>query len=410
MRTLPGLRVISVIVAAQILAGTMAGHATEIYPAESTTLSNAIYRLAIASTNGQVMVQFQDRLSGMTIADGPYLYSAKMFVGEKEQSFRGLENPGITKLPDSLVIRGTLAGLELEHHFTLSSNRLFLEEAISLHNATAHLIALSDFEAGFQRAVVDQNGEALSEFAHDRWVAIPLRARATDPKGFENDFSIPQLINEPGYEPYMNKDLQYTQVPSRHRRAEGWAWIHGDTTLGIFVFNQENLLFSVVSAEKTTNGAALRFGGACMISGEPDALTRIAPGQTVNLGVVRYQSMKGGYLEAAYAFRALLDEKGCRFPKDYNPPVHWEQLYDMNGAWTDRSARYTKAILEQEAEKARAFSCEALYLDPGWDTDFGSLYWGEKWLGPRREFIEEMRSKYGLQVSLHCALATWVSH
>jgi hypothetical protein len=239
------------------MGGMMTGRTAEIYPAESSTLSNAVYQLVITPANGQVMVRFQDSLSDMTIAEGPYLYSAKKFVGAKEQSFRGLENARVTKLPDNIVIRGTLAGLELEHHFTLSSNRL--EEAISLHNATAHLIALSDFEAGFQRPVLNQNGEVLLQFARDRWVAIPLRARATDPKGFENDFSISQLINEPGYEPYMNKDLQYTQVPSRHRRAEGWAWIHGDSTLGIFVFNQENMLFSVVSAEKTTNGAALRW-------------------------------------------------------------------------------------------------------------------------------------------------------
>ena len=81
----------------------------------------------------------------------------------------------------------------------------------------------------------------------------------------------------------------------------------------------------------------------------------------------------------------------------------------MNGAWDDRAHRYTKAIVEREAALGRAYHCEALYLDPGWDTTFGSFLWGEKWLGPRRQFIEEMKSKYGLQVSLHCPLATWVS-
>ena len=30
--------------------------------------------------------------------------------------------------------------------------------------------------------------------------------------------------------------------------------------------------------------------------------------------------------------------------------------------------RYTKAIIEKQAAKGRDFSCEALYLDPGWDT------------------------------------------
>ena len=110
----------------------------------------------------------------------------------------------------------------------------------------------------------------------------------------------------------------------------------------------------------------------------------MAPGAAVDLGVVRYETLKGGHTEACYAFRAMLDEHGCRFPKDFNPPVHWEQLYDMSGAWTDRLHRYTKAILEEEAAKGVAYSCEALYLDPGWDTDFGTFLWGEKWLGPRK--------------------------
>ena len=119
--------------------------------------------------------------------------------------------------------------------------------------------------------------------------------------------------------------------------------------------------------------------------------------------------MKGGYTEAMYAFRDWLDEKGCRFPKDYDPPVHWEQLYDMEGAWNDRLHHYTKAALEKEALKAVAYHCQALYLDPGWDTRFGSFIWGEEWLGPRRQFMQEMESKYGLKVSLHCPLATWIS-
>jgi hypothetical protein len=60
--------------------------------------------------------------------------------------------------------------------------------------------------------------------------------------------------------------------------------------------------------------------------------------------------------------------------------------------------------------KGKAYSCEALYLDPGWDTDFGTFIWGEDWLGPRKQFIEDMESKFGLKVSLHCPLATWMSY
>ena len=56
-----------------------------------------------------------------------------------------------------------------------------------------------------------------------------------------------------------------------------------------------------------------------------------------------------------------------------------------------------------------AYRCEALYLDPGWDADFATFRWGEEWLGPRKAFVEEMRAKYGLKVSLHTPLAPSMS-
>ncbi len=403
------------ILSAALLSGLTTGH-----PADKTTapganrlkaeLSNRSYALSMTCADGVVNVRLEDRFLGLCAAEGPYLYRVERLGENGVRTYRRIDNPRVSVNGRKLTLRCELAGLNLEHTFVLPRNQPFMEEGIVLRNQTGSLVALSDFEAGFQRRVTDLSGRVLGELENDHWVAVPLRARATDPKGHVNDFSIGDLVTKPGYEPRVNKDQQYSQAPSRHRHSEGWAWTHGGGALGIFSFNQENMLFSVVSTQKGAEGASLRFGGACMISGEPAALTRIAPGQKVDLGVIRYQSMKGGYREAAYAYRALLDEKGCRFPKDYNPPVHWEQLYDMTEAWTDRPHRYTKAIVEKEAQKGRDYSCEALYLDPGWDTDFGTFYWGEAWLGPRRDFVREMRSQYGLKLALHCPLATWMSH
>lgn len=83
-------------------------------------------------------------------------------------------------------------------------------------------------------------------------------------------------------------------------------------------------------------------------------------------------------METAYAFRSWLDQEGCRFPKNYDPPVHWEQLYDMERGWFDRPHNYTKAALEKEAQKALDNYCHALCPDPGWDTAFGSFLWGQE--------------------------------
>ncbi len=376
----------------------------------SQVVENSAFRFTAVIEGRQLSVTLDDKVGGFRLANGPYVCRADRLSGNVTQVYPQIEDPSIKAKGDSVVIAGRLAGLDLEHTFALPQDRPVMEERIQLRNSTEFPISLNHLEAGLQRRLTDAAGQVLSELAQDRWAAVPLRARATDPKGYYNDFSIRDLVTKPGFEPSVNKDQAYSQVPSAHRHSEGWAWTHGRTTLGIFTFNQENMCFSVVSHLKGLEGDALRFGGACMISGEPAALTRMARGQAIDLGVVRYQTIKGGYTEACYAHRAFLDEMGCRFPNDYDPPVHWEQLYDMPEAWTDRPHRYTNEIVEREARKGRDYSCEALYLDPGWDTDFGTFLWGESWLGPRKTFVEEIQSKYGLKLSLHCPLASWMSH
>jgi hypothetical protein len=378
--------------------------------AAAETLSNGAYRLEVTAASGGVHVVLLDKAMNLRVADGPYLYHAERQQGSTKQKAAGLTDAKIAVAGDKLTIRGELAGLDLEHTFTLPVDRQILEERIVLHNQTGEKIALSDFEAGLTRRVTDKSGGVLPELAADRVVAVPFRHRAIDAKGHFNDFSIHDLVTQPGSESCVTKDQATITVPSRHRTSEAWALIHGRRTLGIFSFNQENMVFSVLSTVAGDEGTSLRLGGAVMLQGEPAALTRIAPGASVDLGTTRFETIEGGYPEAMYAYRKMLDEKGCRFPKDFNPPVHWEQLYDMNGAWEDRAHRYTKEIVEREAAKGRDYSCEALYLDPGWDTDFATFLWGEKWLGPRKQFIDEMQSKYGLKVSLHTPLATWMSH
>jgi len=175
----------------------------------------------------------------------------------------------------------------------------------------------------------------------------------------------------------------------------------------------------VVAALPDVRGVMLCFGGAGMFAGDPSTLHAIAPGQTIELGVTRFVSVRNDRREAWYAFRRLLDEHGCRYPDGFDPPVHWNELYD-NPEWNlgspgtaprgpTRQVTYTRALIEEEAGKAVEYGCQSLYLDPGWDTAFGTFLWGEKWLGRRRGFVEEIRSKFGLGVSLHCPLATWMS-
>jgi hypothetical protein len=60
-----------------------------------------------------------------------------------------------------------------------------------------------------------------------------------------------------------------------------------------------------------------------------------------------------------------------------------------------------------EAEKARELGCEALYLDPGWDTSFASSVWDTGRLGPQEDFVRLLKEKFGLSLALHTPLAGW---
>jgi hypothetical protein len=378
--------------------------------ASTKKLSNSAFQLKASVNGSEVHVTLQEKQIPLLLSEGNYIYRAQV-SGSMDTIFT-LQNPEVTVTGQNMTISGKIAGLEIEQNFYLPGDKPYLEEQIVLHNIGDKRISLSEFEMGFPLKIKGKDDKIITELTDDRLIAVPFRHRADDKKGVINDFSMTEIIENPGWEYrpdfIASRDVQ---VKSRHHFSEGWAWVHEDRSIGIFSFNQENMIYSILSTIKTQKTTLLRFGGACYlpIHSQPTVISRIEPGDKVDLGVMRYQSVAGDYNEAAYAYRAMLDEKGCHFPAGFNPPVHWEQLYDMEGAWDNRIKNYTKAIVEKEAVKGVEYSCEALYLDPGWDTKFGTFLWGEKWLGPRKKFVEEMQTKYGLKVSLHTPMPPWAA-
>ena len=147
-------------------------------PAPRTAeLANRHWQLRVSTGDDQVRVRFQNKQLHFCLADGPYSYRAELDRGQNPESCQGLRNAQVTASAGRLVVRGQLAGLELEHRFELPRNRPYLEERIILHNRTDRLISLPDFEAGVVRRVADPAGQVSAEVAPDRWVAGPLRAR-----------------------------------------------------------------------------------------------------------------------------------------------------------------------------------------------------------------------------------------
>ena len=371
-------------------------------------LSNTAFHLSVDVIKSEVHVVLEEKQIPLQMSEGNYLYRAQI-SGSHDTIFR-LQNPTVTVVGRNLTIQGKIADLEIEQSFYFPLDKPFFEEHITLKNPGKIRVALSEFEMGFPRKIESKSKKIIPELANDRFIAIPFRHRADDKNGVIHDYGMAEILEQPGWEYRPNFCLtKFLQVKSRHHFSDAWTWIHGNRSIGIFSFGQENLVYSVLSPVKTPGGTLLRFGGACFlpIHSQPSALTRINPGESVDLGIMRYQSIAGDFNEAAYSYRAMLDDKNCRFPANYNPPIHWEQLYDMEGAWNNRIKNYTRARVEKEAVKGVEYSCESLYMDPGWDTKFGTFLWGEEWLGPEKKFIEEMKSKYGLKVSLHTPMPPW---
>lgn len=389
-----------------------------------SALSNDAYRLEVRVEGEQVYVLLTDRAMDFALADGVYVYRASRPCAAGSVVARHLDGAAAQAGEETIQVTGAIAGLRITHTLHLPAGRAILEERIALHNPGQEPVELEELAMGMTRRIADEVGRVLDELRADRFVAIPFRHRPTDPADFDVDLGPADLVRTPGREQRANRGPlswpRYGYVPSLQWASEGWAWTHGEHTLVLSKLNQEGMEFSVLSPEADERGVALRFGGASMVAGDPSALRAIGPGQTVALGVTRYQTVAGDDRQAYYAFRTFLDEQRCRFPRDFDPPVHWNELYD-NPEWNlgtpghppgprmTRPVTYTRALIEEEAAKARAYGCQSLYLDPGWDTDFGTFLWGEAWLGPRRSFIEDVRARYGLGVSLHCPLATWMS-
>jgi hypothetical protein len=357
-----------------------------------------------------------------TWADGPYHWSLQVQHPDGVLDCRQLRDARLEQDAGALTLHARIGGLLLKQRWALPADQPWMEETVRLANDGDAPVAVMGIECGFLRHVADGVGRLDDGCDDERLVAVPFRKRPTDPADWVNDHSLQDILALGGREPRCDADQHFGFLPSRHWCSEAWAWTRGERTLALMSFCQDRMVLSAVSGVAGPDGLSLRFGGLYQHDQDGLPVVTLAPGESVDFGLMRYQSIGGGHREAAYAYRALLDAQGCRFPEGFNPPVHWNELYDNPEWWicspgempkgsriATRNAIYTRADMECEAEKARAYHCESLYLDPGWDTTFGSFQWDENRLGKPVDFVREMRENHDLAVSLHCPVATWMS-
>jgi hypothetical protein len=356
--------------------------------------------------------------------DGPVVYRLETGDEGDTSLTQRLKDLAVEAAGDSLIICGQLGHLAVRHELRLESGSLL--EGVELRNAGKGRGAIQRLEIGLTWPLTGPGGELLGEAREAEWVPIPARRHQMDATGGYDHLSASDLLRRRPDLWFGHHAQDPVGRPLGFRGAEGWVadgWCftkkgHSLVTLK---HGEESAEFSVLDAEEREGVWFVRFGGTGLIwprgrngrEAFPGRVITLGAGEVVRLGLSRHEVVAGDWQAGYEAFRRYFDSQGYRPPKDFDPPVHWNQLYDMTSWHTTRGYEdkrqelYTLEALREEAGKAAEYHCEALYLDPGWDTGFGSAIWDEARLGREREFCEELRERYGLKLSLHCPLAIW---
>src|SRR5947207_3248452 len=123
-------------------------------PTDNTwQLSNAAYTATVTLADGLVHIHLHDKRQDLAIADGPYVYRAGRATAEGQALSTRLMETAVRVDGDTIVITGSLAGLEVEHRLSLPADRLILEERLRLRNSAAEPAALEQLACGFQRPI-----------------------------------------------------------------------------------------------------------------------------------------------------------------------------------------------------------------------------------------------------------------
>jgi hypothetical protein len=365
--------------------------------------------LLIETRAGLDPCRLRDRKSGRIYADHGYLWN-------------GGAAPTLTARPVivdkngfcSVTLTGRSGALQIEQTFSASADDPgVIGETIRLTNTGALPLDIPEFSCGFAKKIHDGTNW-LPDAADSRLCDVPYRRHPET--GELRDFSLPELAAGKSWFS-TERSPMYSRRESPIFGAEGWAWYRAGNTLLVSKYNPEamewSLLETVAGPGPSGSAKVLRFGGAGRWKlGDPEGAARLAPGAVFMFGETRYEALDGEWREAYASFRRVTERQGHGVPRDFDPPVHWNELYDNPLWWAedkpgDREKYYRFKDMEAEAEKGHELGCGCLYLDPGWDTVFGSNLWAENRLGPQDKYVSWLREKYGMVLALHTPLAPW---
>jgi hypothetical protein len=371
--------------------------------------------LVIETGSGLNARSLRDSRSGWALADRDYAWPDGGFpkvAGE----------PSISELPGggrSITFRALLGLIVVEQSFTVTAAEPgVIYERITIRNPGRDPVSTAGFKCGFAKCL--RKGDLWTGDAGNIFSPIPYR-RETN--GKMQEFPL-RDTTEHGMSYFGWGD---EPVPTPVWGAEGWVWSRGRATFLLSKFNPKSLEWSLMEPDRRGDETVIRFGGAGQWKfGHPEGASELPPGGSFQFGESRFQVVEGDWKQAFYAYRAYTVRKGCAAPRDYNPPVHWNELYDNEYYFKvckvleDKKVWHTpefdalnQKLLAQyysldlmlgEAAKAADLGCEALYLDPGWDDGPNSHIWDASRLGPMDGFVAKLWTDYHLRLSLWTAL------
>lgn len=363
-------------------------------------------------------------------SDRPYLYSLQGRVGDSETISAQLTRRSITSQDGETIVTGLFSGLNvaLRQRFRVYGEGI--EETITFRNLNSVPVVLSDIGLGF--------AAEIGRRPQWRLCAIPFLVQLD---GSRHDYASSDLISG-AFRNAVYSDDTRPYIPlteDRRLRSEAWGWWHNDHGLVVIKYNNEDIELSVAEPLVVGDESLLRFGGVgTCLYGEPSGGHLLQPGRDSSLasrccqwigatvrhhpippeseftfGTTFYLPVEGHIDKASLCYRDFLDARGHCYPADYDPPVNWNELYDIGWYHSDAeklSRNYTKERLLKEAEKARDCGCELLYLDPGWEQAEGTTLWDEERLGAVSDLIAVLKKEYGLQLGFRTILRCYQDH
>ncbi|MFP4384099.1 MAG: hypothetical protein ACLFST_02260 [Spirochaetia bacterium] len=399
------------------------------------SLETERFKLVITETTaGEYNYQLSDKENGRIFSDYDYFYGILISGNNTDpeeiafpeeidvETIRKLLTPEtpihlesrtMSQEEKSLRISGQFSnGLGFIH--TFSSEGSYLTETISLTNGTDKTVSPLKINFGFRKMLFTKKTGWQEDMDTWRLESLPLRRYCSQRLDRRlNSYTASDLL----YAPFDDGDVNLKPGFG----AEGWIWGTPETNMLIWKYNPDEIEFSrfcrfpEILPGRGQENTAVIFGGAAQYKQDPEFSMSLLPGQTYTFGKTRYTFFSGSYEDGAGIYRNFLEQQGHAIPEDYDPKMHWNELYNLGwfaevaGYFTEGTEfkLYTRDELFREAELAKAAGAECLYLDPGWDTEPGSTVWDNNRLGPFRDFARTIHAEYGLKLALHLMMNFW---